>query len=68
MCPKLKQIKFKNLHQRQDVKNVIFSDIECYMKGVSETIGDNTYKISEHVPITIGFSFNANYESYFGSD
>ena len=33
MCPKLKQIKLKNRHKQQDVKNVIFSDIECYMKA-----------------------------------
>ena len=38
------------------------------MKSVSETIGDNTYKISEQVPINSGFSFNANYELCFGSD
>ena len=29
VCPKLKQIKFKNYHKQQEVKNVIYSDIEC---------------------------------------
>ena len=43
VCPKLKQIKFKNQHKQQEVKNVIFADIECYMKGTDQKIGDNTY-------------------------
>ena len=38
------------------MNNVIFSDIECYMKGTDEKIGSNTCKISEHVPIAIGYS------------
>ena len=54
VCPKLKQIKFKNQHKQQEVNNVIFSDIECYMKGTDEKIGSNTYKISEHPPIALG--------------
>ena len=45
-----------------------YSDTDCYMEGVNKKIGDNTYIISTHVPIAIGFSFNANYESYFGLD
>ena len=36
VCPKLKQIKFKNQRRQQEVNNVIFSDIECYMKGTDE--------------------------------
>ena len=32
--PKSKQIKFKNQHRQKEVNNVIFSDIECYMKGM----------------------------------
>ena len=31
VCPKLKQINFKNQHKQQEVNNVIFKDIECYM-------------------------------------
>ena len=46
VCPKLKQIKFKNLYKQQEVNNVILSDIECYMKGTDEKIGSNTYKKS----------------------
>ena len=71
VCPKLKQIKFKNQHRQQEVNNVIFSDIECYMKGTDAKIGSNTYKISEHVPIAIGYSWHSKDEvrrSYFGPD
>ena len=57
VCTNLKQIKFKNQHKQQEVNNDIFSDIECYMKGTDEKIGSNTYKISEHVPIVIGYSW-----------
>ena len=67
VCPKLKQIKFKNQHKQQEVKNVIFADIECYMKGTDQKIGDNTHKISEHVPIATGYNLDTNYVSYFGS-
>ena len=38
------------------------------MEGVNKKIGDNAYKITDHVPIAIGFSFNGNYEPYFESD
>ena len=38
VCPKLKQIKFKNQYKQQEVNNVIFSDIKCYMKGSDENI------------------------------
>ena len=62
VCPKLKQIKFKNQYKEQEVNNVIFSDIECYMKGTDEKIGSNTYKISEHVPIAIGYSWHSKDE------
>ena len=31
--PKLKQIKFKNHHKQQEVENVIFNDVESYMKN-----------------------------------
>ena len=62
VCPKLKQIKFKNQHRQQEVNNVIFNDIECYMKGTDEKIGRNTYKISEHVPIAIGYSWHSKDE------
>ena len=41
------------------MSNVIFSDTECYMKGTDEKIGSNTYKISEHVPIAIGYSWHS---------
>ena len=78
VCPKLKQIKFKNQYKQQEVNNVMFSDIECYMKGTDEKIGSNTYKISEHVPIAIGYSWQSKDEvlskdevcnrSYFGPD
>ena len=67
VCPKLKQIKFKN-HYKQEVKKVIYSDIECYMDSINKKIGDNTYKIFDHVPIAIGFSWNGDYKSYFGPD
>ena len=66
--PKLKQIKFQNHHKQQEVKNIIYSDIECYVKSNNEKIGDNTYKIFEQMPIAIGFSFHCNYESYLGWD
>ena len=81
ICPKLKEIKFKK-HQHE-VKNVINSDIECYMNNINKKIGDNTYKISDHAPIAVGFSCvraslvtptkgetpnNGNYKSYFGPD
>ena len=56
VCPKLKQIKFKNQHEQQEVNNVIFSDIECYMKGTDEKVGSNTNNVSEHVLIAIGYS------------
>ena len=38
------------------------------MDSINKKIGDNTYKISEFVPIAIGFSWNGDYKSYFGSD
>ena len=38
MCPKLNQIKFKNYHKQQEVKNVIVRDFECIMKSVSERL------------------------------
>ena len=41
------------------MNNVIFSDIECYMKGTDENIGSNTYKISEYAPIAIGYSWHS---------
>ena len=62
VCPKLKQINFKNQYKQQEVNNVIFSDIECYMKGTDEKIGRNKYKISEHVPIAIGYSWHSKDE------
>ena len=65
LCPYWKQIKFKNNHKQQEVNNVTFSDNKCYMKSVSETIGDKTYKLSTYVPIAIEIGFNAIYESYF---
>ena len=83
VCPKLKQNKFKNQHKQQEVNNVIFSDIECYMKGTDEKIGSNTYKISEPAPIAIGYSWHSRQQwqsmtesqsgnllrrSYFGPD
>ena len=64
VCPKLKQIKFKNQRKQQEVDKIIFSDIECYMKGTDEKIGSNTYKISEHVPIAIGYSWHSKDEVY----
>ena len=54
LCPKLKQIKFKNHHKEQEFKNVIYSDIEGYMEGVNKRIGDNMYMLSTHVPIAVG--------------
>ena len=75
VCPQLKQINFKNQHKQQEVNNVIFSDIECYMKGTDEKFGSNTYKISEHAPIATGYSWHSRNQSrnllrrsYFGSD
>ena len=79
VCPKLQQVKFKNQHKQQEVINVILSDIECYMKGTYEKIGINTSKISEHVPIAIGYSWHSKdevlsrsakllHKSYFGPD
>ena len=44
------------------MNNVIFSDIECYMKGTDEKIASDTYKISEHVPIAIGYSWHSKDE------
>ena len=38
VCSQLKQIKFKNQHKQQEVNHVIFSDIECYMKGSDEKL------------------------------
>ena len=46
------------------MNNVIFSDIECYMKGTDEKIGSHTYKISEHAPIAIGYSWHSKDEVY----
>ena len=68
VCPKIKEIKFKNQHKQQEVRNVIFADIECYMKGTDQKIGEKTYKISEHVPIAVGYNYNCNHRSYFGSN
>ena len=66
--PLKKQIKFKNHYKQQEVKNVIYSDIECYIDSINEKIGNNTYKISDHVPLAIGFSWNGDYKTYFGPD
>ena len=44
------------------MNNVIFSDIECYMKRTDKKLGRNTYKISEHVPIAIGYSWHSKGE------
>ena len=68
VCPELKQIQFKNQHKQQEVNNVIFSDIECYMKGTDEKIGRNTYKISEHSPNAIGYNYNCKHQSYYDPD
>ena len=45
------------------------------MKGTDEKIGRNTYKISEHTPIAIGYNYNCKHQSgnrlhrsYFGPD
>ena len=46
------------------------------MDSINKKIGDNTYKISDHVPIAVGFSWgtrggapnNRNYKSFFGPD
>ena len=38
------------------------------MKETAEKIDAYTYKISEHVPIAIGYSCNGNRKSYFGSN
>ena len=67
VCPMLKQIKFKNQYKQQEVNIAIFSDIECYMKGTEEKIGSKTYKISEHVPIAIGYSWHSK-EEVFSKD
>ena len=64
VCPKLKQIKFKNHYKQQKVKNVVYSDIECYMVSINKKIGDNTYRISDHVFFAIGFRWNGDYKSY----
>ena len=58
------------------MKTVIFNDFECYIKGTDEKISNNTYKISEHIAIAIGYScqstdeflFSGNRKSYFGSN
>ena len=50
------------------MKKVIYSDIECYMDSINKKLGDNTYKIFDHVSIAIGFSWNGDYKSYFGPD
>ena len=68
ICPKLKQVKFKNYYKQQEMKNVIYSDFECYMDSINKKIGNNTNKISDHVLIAVGFSNNGNYKSYFGPD
>ena len=36
VSPKLKQIKFKNHYKQQEVKNVIYSYIECYRDSINE--------------------------------
>ena len=58
------------------MKNVIYSDIECYMDRINKKIDDNIYKISDHVRIAVGFSWGTNdeapdngiYKSSFGPD
>ena len=60
--PKLKQIKFKNQHKQQEVNSVVFSDIECQIKGTDEKFGSNTYKISEHAPIATGYSWHSRHQ------
>ena len=66
--PKLKQINFKNHYKQQEVKNIIYSKIECYMDSINKEIADHSYKISDHIPIAVGFSINGNYKSYFSPD
>ena len=68
VCPKLKQIKFKNHYKQQEMKNVIYRDIKCYMDSIDKKIVDNTYKISDQVPIAIAFSWSVDYKSNFGLD
>ena len=53
VCPKFKKINFKNHCKQQEVKNVIYSDFECYMDSINKKIGDNSYKISHHVTIAV---------------
>ena len=38
VCSKLKQIKFKNPYEQQEVKNVIYSDIESYMDSINKKL------------------------------
>ena len=65
VCPKIRQIKFKNHYKQEEVMNVIHSDIKFFMDSINKKIGDNTFKISDHVLIAVGISFNGDYGSYF---
>ena len=62
VCPKLKQINFKNQHRQKEVNNVIFSDIECYMKGTDEKNGSIHIGYLTHVLIAIGYSWHSKDE------
>ena len=82
--PNKEIVTFKSYQKQQELANVVFADIECYLEGMNRSIGDKMFVISKQVPISVGFSWgsaslvtltkseapfnNDCYEDYFGTD
>ena len=69
VCPKKKKNTFKNEHKRQNIKNIITADIECLECCIVEVATNGCkYVIAEHVPLSVGYIWQCNFEYYFGLD
>ena len=57
---------FVNEHKRQNIKNIITTDIECCIVEVATN--GSKYVIAEHIPISVGYIWRCNLNYYFGLD
>ena len=64
VCPKKKKITFLNEHKRQNIKNIVTVDIECFVTNVSTST--SKYVIAEHIPISVGYIWQCSFKYYFG--
>ena len=64
VCPKKKHNNFINEHKHQSIKNIITANIECCIIDV--TTKNCKYVIAEHMPNSVGYIWQGNFNYYFG--